>query len=119
MTEAVALRSRSSRQDVTLSPDKKAAAAAAGSAQKTFGDYAINDWLPVCRHGLQEPPGAKELKRVLEVNAAPLFSLALDAISKPEVLSVLTPIWTTKAKDCAGVAGPARKPPHRQRSPTT
>ena len=87
--------------------DKKAAAAAAPEApQKTFGDYAINDWLPVYAMGFKNPRSAKELKRVLEINAAPLFSLALDAIGKPEVLSVLTPIWTTKAKTARGVAGP-------------
>jgi hypothetical protein len=56
--------------------------------------------------GFKNPRSAKELKRVLEINAAPLFSLALDAIGKPEVLSVLTPIWTTKAKTARGVAGP-------------
>ncbi len=94
---AVALRAdlRAGRDPIA---DKKAAAAAPEAPQKTFGDYAINDWLPVYAMGFKNPRSAKELKRVLEINAAPLFSLALDAIGKPEVLSVLTPIWTTKAK---------------------
>src|SRR6266849_1098619 len=79
--------------------DKKAAAAAAPEApKKMFGDYALNDWLPVYAMGFKNPRSANELKRVLEINAAPLFPLALDAIGKPEVLSVLTPIWAIKAK---------------------
>src|SRR5260370_3285493 len=95
---AVALRAdlRAGRDPIE---DKKAAAAAAPEAdRKTLGDCAINDWLPVYAMAFKNPRSAKELKRVLEINAAPLFSLALDAIGKPEVLSVLTPIWTTKAK---------------------
>ena len=117
---AVALRAdlRAGRDPIA---DKKAAAAAAPEApQKTFGDYAINDWLPVYAMGFKNPRSAKELKRVLEINAAPLFSLALDAIGKPEVLSVLTPIWTTKAKTARELRArletilQAATPQHRQ-----
>jgi integrase len=70
--------------------------------------------------GFKNPRSAKELKRVLEINAAPLFSLALDAIGKPEVLSVLTPIWTTKAKTARELRArletilQAATPQHRQ-----
>ena len=117
---AVALRAdlRAGRDPIA---DKKAAAAAAPEApKKMFGDYALNDWLPVYAMGFKNPRSANELKRVLEINAAPLFPLALDAIGKPEVLSVLTPIWAIKAKTARELRArletilQAATPEHRQ-----
>ena len=101
--------------------DKRAAATAAPTAaKKTFGDYALNDWLPVYAKGFKNPRSEKELRRVLEINASPLFPLALDAIGKTEVLSVLTPIWATKAKTARELRArletilQAATPEHRQ-----
>jgi integrase len=95
---AVALRADLRAGRDPIEEKKTANATAPEAAKKTFGDYALNDWLPVYAKGFKNPRSEKELKRVLEINAAPLFPLAMDAISKPDVLSVLTPIWATKAK---------------------
>jgi hypothetical protein len=99
--------------------DRKAVAPAP-DAKKTFGVFALNDWLPVYAASFKNPRSEKELRRVLEINASPLFPLALDAIGKPEVLAVLTPIWTSKAKTARELRArletilQAATPEHRQ-----
>ncbi|MGZ3355959.1 MAG: Arm DNA-binding domain-containing protein, partial [Isosphaeraceae bacterium] len=56
---AVALRAdlRAGRDPIA---EKKAAAAAPTATKKTFGDYALNDWLPVYAKGFKNPRSEKE-----------------------------------------------------------
>ncbi|SNT49801.1 Integrase [Tardiphaga sp. OK246] len=92
----------------------------AEAPKKTFGVFALTDWLPAYAKGFKNPRSEKELRRLLELHATTLFPMALDAITKTEVLAVLAPIWATKPKSARELRAKietilqAATPDHRQ-----
>lgn len=99
---------------------KRAAPAVEAAADKrTFGQFALLDWLPNRAKSFKNPRTETEVRRLLELHAAPLFPLALDAITKADVLGVLAPIWSRLPKTARELRAKiesilaAAKPQHR------
>jgi integrase len=92
----------------------------APAAKKTFGVFALQDWLPAYAKGFKNPRSEREVRRVLELHAKTLFPMALDSITKTDVLADLTPIWSTKPKTARELRAKietilqAATPDHRQ-----
>jgi integrase len=109
------------RADIDPIETKRALPAVeAPAAKKTFGVFALQDWLPAYAKGFKNPRSEKEVRRVLELHAKTLFPMALDSITKTDVLADLTPIWSTKPKTARELRAKietilqAATPDHRQ-----
>jgi integrase len=83
--------------------DKRAAAVAAAKAM-TFGQVTAR-FLTVRESGWRNPKHRQQWRNTLTTYATPINDLPVSEIDTPAVLSVLTPIWTTKPETGSRVAG--------------